>query len=208
MIHCDIIQDLLPLYVDNVASESSRAMIDAHIKSCENCRAVFAKLQGGGEPVSLTVDKAEIGAFKKMKRKIFRKILMITGLSILVTVVGIYGFFGCYTPLPYDPNKLSVTLSYGGAIDVLYEGKYTGATGIQWDDAVYIGFDGTLFTRLFPGGEVSHYPIADVHSAVFDESGQRLPQINRVYYMDYRKLPKSAAAVEDAKDEAILLWRR
>lgn len=42
---CDIVRDLLPLYVDGVCSASSRRMIDGHIKTCSSCAKVLGKLQ-------------------------------------------------------------------------------------------------------------------------------------------------------------------
>ena len=38
----DIVQDLLPLYHDGVCSERSRAAVEAHLQTCETCRACFA----------------------------------------------------------------------------------------------------------------------------------------------------------------------
>lgn len=42
---CEIVQDLLPLYVDDACSESSMEMVRNHIESCPECRAVFQKMQ-------------------------------------------------------------------------------------------------------------------------------------------------------------------
>ena len=36
-IPCDIILDLLPLYVDDVCSEVSREEMERHLKTCPNC---------------------------------------------------------------------------------------------------------------------------------------------------------------------------
>ena len=36
---CELIKDLLPLYVDDVCSEESRKMVTEHLASCGNCRA-------------------------------------------------------------------------------------------------------------------------------------------------------------------------
>lgn len=35
---CDIVQDLLPLYEDEVCSPGSRAAVEAHLQTCESCR--------------------------------------------------------------------------------------------------------------------------------------------------------------------------
>ena len=39
-ISCDICRDLLPLVQDGVASEDSRAAVEAHLRSCSACRAL------------------------------------------------------------------------------------------------------------------------------------------------------------------------
>jgi len=43
-ISCDIIADLLPLYYDDVCSESSRNLVDEHLRECEKCRCVLGKI--------------------------------------------------------------------------------------------------------------------------------------------------------------------
>ena len=37
----DIVQDLLPLYHDGVCSDKSRAAVEEHLKTCEDCRAAL-----------------------------------------------------------------------------------------------------------------------------------------------------------------------
>ena len=42
---CEVIRDLLPLYVDGVASEESRALIEEHLNTCEGSREYCRLLQ-------------------------------------------------------------------------------------------------------------------------------------------------------------------
>jgi len=37
-ISCEIIRDLLPLYVDDVCSDDSRELVEHHLRDCESCR--------------------------------------------------------------------------------------------------------------------------------------------------------------------------
>ena len=37
-IQCEVVEDLLPLYVENMASPSSRVLVEEHLKDCEGCR--------------------------------------------------------------------------------------------------------------------------------------------------------------------------
>lgn len=42
---CDIVRDLMPLVVDGVASEDSKAVINSHIEHCDECRELFEEFQ-------------------------------------------------------------------------------------------------------------------------------------------------------------------
>ncbi len=40
-IHCGIVEDLLPLYIDECCSEESKEIVEAHLKECADCKSVF-----------------------------------------------------------------------------------------------------------------------------------------------------------------------
>ena len=42
MIPCEVCRDLMPLVQDEVASEQSRRLVEAHLEGCAACRAAFA----------------------------------------------------------------------------------------------------------------------------------------------------------------------
>ena len=41
MDNCDVVRDLLPLYVDSVCSEESRALVEEHTASCPECAKIL-----------------------------------------------------------------------------------------------------------------------------------------------------------------------
>ena len=41
---CEIVQDLLPLYVDGACSEASEEMIKEHLETCADCRAIYEQM--------------------------------------------------------------------------------------------------------------------------------------------------------------------
>lgn len=47
---CEIIQDLLPLYADGMASEASRRQIEDHVRSCPECRRLHDTMCAPMEP--------------------------------------------------------------------------------------------------------------------------------------------------------------
>lgn len=89
-ISCDIIKDLLPLYYDGVCSADSKAMIEAHLAQCEDCRAELEAL-GKELPVSskeqnLSEAKAVKELSKRWKKGMISSILK-GALFTLVTVI-------------------------------------------------------------------------------------------------------------------------
>ena len=43
---CDIVQDLLPLYVDGCCTQSSRELVEEHLQECAACKQVFGEMTG------------------------------------------------------------------------------------------------------------------------------------------------------------------
>lgn len=85
---CNIIEDLLPLYHDNVCSEESRAMVKEHLQTCEKCRTLLAMMDDNIEEAALVNDDRPIRAMKKAwdrtKKKSFRR-----GMRIGITVIAV-----------------------------------------------------------------------------------------------------------------------
>lgn len=47
--NCDIIRDLLPLYVDGICSQDSAKLVEEHLTDCQSCRELLDKLRGEEE---------------------------------------------------------------------------------------------------------------------------------------------------------------
>lgn len=81
---CEIVEDLLPLYVDNVCSEQSRRAVEEHLRECEKCRKLISSTQAVPvpyiEPDQPAVDKAVKKSFKKIRFRWWAVILTIIAL--------------------------------------------------------------------------------------------------------------------------------
>jgi hypothetical protein len=113
MIECAVIRDLLPLYVDDVLSKESNALVDEHLASCEKCKQEFSKIRGGEIKVDIhNKDSVKIDALKSMKKKLLRKNVMVSLGSIAVFIVLILGVFNLVllpqTSIPYEDGLLQV----------------------------------------------------------------------------------------------------
>ena len=44
-LECDIVKDLLPLYVEQIASEKSALAVEDYLKDCKDCKEIYEKMQ-------------------------------------------------------------------------------------------------------------------------------------------------------------------
>lgn len=70
---CEIVQDLLPLYVDGVCSRSAAELVEEHIRDCEACRSVHEKMQSDVSENALRNEKS--GVLVRHEKWEFQKFL-------------------------------------------------------------------------------------------------------------------------------------
>lgn len=95
-IKCEVIQDLLPSYLDKLTSEGSNQLVEVHLNKCDTCRAVYNEMKKElpqmDEKDKELSDKNEIQLMKRIKSKIITIITtIVVTFSILGFVVGAYG---------------------------------------------------------------------------------------------------------------------
>ena len=78
-IPCELIRDLLPLYVDGLTSEASNREIKEHLETCGSCRERYERMKREleGEGIAaLAEETREIDYLKKVRRRGLRKMLL------------------------------------------------------------------------------------------------------------------------------------
>lgn len=103
---CDIIQDLIPVYVDEICSEATRECVEEHIKNCKECRQVVALCRNHG----LSGEKLEqngLDGLKKIKQIGQIKGLVCCGLVLfLILCLGLNLFVFKKNVLPYSAHTI------------------------------------------------------------------------------------------------------
>ena len=86
---CDIIQDILPLYVDAVCSQESRCFVEEHLAECEKCTQTLERLKQSGCEQELIEEKEKVFghyAREEKKRTVLAGSIMAAFLMIPVIV--------------------------------------------------------------------------------------------------------------------------
>ncbi|MDR2501869.1 MAG: zf-HC2 domain-containing protein, partial [Oscillospiraceae bacterium] len=82
---CGVIHDLLPLYADGVCGAESRALVEEHLKMCAECAGMLEQMRDA-EAERSGAEKAEIGALRKIKRRLILKTLAVAAASVVGAV--------------------------------------------------------------------------------------------------------------------------
>ena len=97
-VSCEIIKDLLPLYLDNVCSNDSKAAIDEHLTACENCKSELQAMQTSlpinrakqnineAEAVKRLSKRWKKGMNKSLLKGIFITVLVIAALALIAYI--------------------------------------------------------------------------------------------------------------------------
>ncbi len=82
---CDVVKDLLFSYSDGILSETSKELVEEHLKKCENCRDILQEIKQDGNDQKQT---KEIDLFKSIKKKLSKKnIIILIGIIFLILIL-------------------------------------------------------------------------------------------------------------------------
>jgi len=82
---CEVIRDLLPLYVDEICSETSRELVDEHLQECPECTDMLNKLRKTEIESDLKEEKMDVIGYgvQKFKRLSARTGITASGLLMI-----------------------------------------------------------------------------------------------------------------------------
>lgn len=86
---CDIVLELLPLYLDGKTCEESNIFVKEHLAGCEDCRQVHEFMSA-----DFSQDKETVPGQAEKRRKGKWRHLSPTKKKIVILVAGLVGYFG------------------------------------------------------------------------------------------------------------------
>lgn len=86
---CEIIRDLLPLYVDDICSEKSRELVDEHLRECAECSSLLDRLKRTEIENGLKAEKEDAISYgvRKFKQLSARTGITASGLFMIPLLV-------------------------------------------------------------------------------------------------------------------------
>ena len=81
---CDVIMDLVPLYVDGCCSEESRQLVKAHLESCESCQRAYSAMNQKTDVPQVKAPKIKMRRISDWKAGILQSVLLYFSFALIV----------------------------------------------------------------------------------------------------------------------------
>ena len=129
---CNVIKDILPLYVEDMVSTDTEEFVNEHLEHCAECRAEFERMRNPAKFVP-EID-TNIVPLKRIRQDLFiRRLQTIFFTAILACAIGavIFGILTSPKFFPYSDNLLNVIDSPDGNIIITFDKKVTGYSSVK-----------------------------------------------------------------------------
>lgn len=167
--NCNVIKDLLPLYVDEVLSEDSKALVEAHLADCPDCNAALEALQTQ-QPMPETPDisaKQAMGALGRLMRKRIKLGAILAAALCVALIWGgqfLFGFLflDCSRPVPTSAIHYELTRTEAGRVVLGWEIDQNvfkgggGWSGNSWEE------DGQMMMAYAPMMPILKWPFGNI----------------------------------------------
>ena len=198
-ITCDVIQDLMPSYIDGILSEDSRALVEEHMGTCQECRKMLEimKEEQGKEQNQM---RSSAATLKKIRKKlIVRRVLTATVAVILTLIVAAAGYNHWYF------NEKYMTLEDSGMYvkdNCLYSSnnlinrmkvQYTEDGKTEFVYAIDAPYAGTLELK---GNDMLLQDFSKKTEELSPEDDSTPETVKEVYYMSEEAQKKSLELTE------------
>ncbi|MER1998601.1 MAG: zf-HC2 domain-containing protein [Lysinibacillus sp.] len=122
-IKCSVIQDLLPLYVDEVVSDDTKTLVNEHLRTCEDCKKEHEQMK---ETLYVPIENKATLFSELNKRWNRKKWLLILGSVFVTSLLGfaVFSFIFHYSkPIPYTSDLFEMEETTDGMLVLNYYGE-------------------------------------------------------------------------------------
>ena len=103
---CNVIKDLIPLYIDDCCSEESASLVKEHLESCAECKELYEDMKAPTEVVPASAVPKKLKSINGWKASILQSVLLFVSFALITIGVA----FEAYTPTGNENGDWAFTL--------------------------------------------------------------------------------------------------
>lgn len=215
-IKCTIIQDVLPLYVDEVVSKDTNELVERHLQTCQDCQKEYEQMR---KTLYVPIEN-KVTLFEKLNKKWNRKkIILIVG-SVLTTILLCFALFSYVfhysKPIPYSKDLFVIEERADGTLVSNYYGE--SHAGTHMTHPLEVEIDGEIkyisliyYVETIANSPTSNYVGEDKRIGPDQFTLPESENVDAVYYGKF-DLEKVIITKEQTWEELLqdmtLIWER
>lgn len=216
---CNLIKDLLPLYIDNVCSEESKEIVEQHLAECPECKTYYQSMTESNAALTLPVEqereRQKAQSFLAVKKRLRIKQLLTAMISIVMLIAIVFSSVAILSNydkvVTYDDN-ISVSMVNGSLVGRLI-GSRQQQVNIKRVDVTVNGDElSYLFFRVYDTKWNELITNKDVfYEFILCPADKSADEIDCVFYYagDYTGIETmSYAELQAIIDDSVLLWSK
>lgn len=124
-ISCEVIGDLLPLYVENMASSDTRRLVEEHIAACESCKRQLEEMNASLK-LPADTDTAPLRRLKATLRKNKIQIFLLSVMLTLAAAAAAMAFLTAPQYIPYSEKPVEIKENRDGTVLAIFSEAVSG----------------------------------------------------------------------------------
>lgn len=210
-IKCTIIQDILPLYIDDVVSLDTKEMVEEHLQYCEVCRKEYESMK---QEIYIPIENKS-SILNKMNKAWRKKKVRISILSILATTMMLVATFWYVfyneTVIPYSEDLVNIEVQDNHLVSRYYGKSYAGFNGAG-PFSIEINGEVKNVAFLFYTETIADSPSRNLINNEKEQDQEytfqlfEVEEVDAVYYADFDIRNKDSW--DSVLESAVLIWER
>lgn len=85
--NCNVINDLIPLYIDDCCSEESAALVAEHLKTCESCRRAYEQMHISNHTQEKSFKTVKLQRISDWKASVLQAVMLFVAFAVITAGV-------------------------------------------------------------------------------------------------------------------------
>ena len=92
--NCEIIKDLIPLYIDGCCSKESERAVEEHLKGCSECKMLFEEMKKPTDIIAASVSPKAFSKINDWKASVLQSVLFFVSFGLIIIGVAAEAYAG------------------------------------------------------------------------------------------------------------------
>lgn len=87
--NCNIVKDLIPLYIDGCCSEESEKVVEDHIRECDDCKKLLEDMKSSSDIITVSESPKTFSKLNDWKASVLQSVLLFLSFGLITIGVAL-----------------------------------------------------------------------------------------------------------------------